>query len=164
MFKEIQKFRQVWLWVLLIALFLLTLRDVFRSFLDNESAAKEISWPSVLGVLLMLIIMAFLFFFQLETRIDENGIFYRWIPFQQKFSRVEWEKIEKLAVVKYRPLAEYGGWGIRFGYRGRANNVSGNMGLEIFIIGKKKTLLIGTQKPAELSAFLENSFPDKLVG
>ena len=70
MFKEIQKFRQVWLWVLLIALFLLTLRDVFRSFLDNESAAKEISWPSVLGVLLMLIIMAFLFFFQLETRID----------------------------------------------------------------------------------------------
>jgi hypothetical protein len=50
----------------------------------------------------------------------------------------------------YRPILEYGGWGIRCGFKGaRAYNVSGNKGVQL-ILQNGKRLLIGSQKPDEL--------------
>ena len=63
--------------------------------------------------------------------------------------------ISKVYVRKYSPLADYGGWGLRFSMsgQGKAYNVSGNVGLQLeFSNGKK--LLIGTRKPDELSSVL----------
>jgi hypothetical protein len=59
----------------------------------------------------------------------------------------------KCYVRKYKPLAEFGGWGLRFGVSGKAYNISGNKGLQLELTNNKK-LLIGTQKPEELSEAL----------
>ncbi len=46
-------------------------------------------------------------------------------------------------------MKEYGGWGIRYGMKGMAYNVSGNRGVQLeFETGKR--LLIGSQRPEEL--------------
>ncbi|MBK8703741.1 MAG: hypothetical protein IPN33_08970 [Saprospiraceae bacterium] len=63
----------------------------------------------------------------------------------------------KVYVRQYKPIAEFGGWGLRYSMsgKGRALNVSGNMGLQLeFKDGKK--LLIGTQKPKEIELVLTN--------
>jgi hypothetical protein len=59
-----------------------------------------------------------------------------------------------MEVITYRPIIDYGGWGVRFGRKGMAYNVSGNIGL---LISRKngKTILIGTQKPDEMKEKLE---------
>jgi hypothetical protein len=50
----------------------------------------------------------------------------------------------------YRPIRDYGGWGIRYGRNGKAYNVSGNRGVMLeFSHGQK--LLIGSQKPGDLA-------------
>lgn len=51
---------------------------------------------------------------------------------------------------------DYGGWGLRLGFfgKGRAYNISGNIGMQIVFKDGKK-LLIGTQKSAEIKSFLE---------
>ncbi|GHT05749.1 hypothetical protein AGMMS49525_13370 [Bacteroidia bacterium] len=90
---------------------------------------------------------------RLETQIKEDGIYVRFFPYQKQYKHLAWEEISKLYVRQYRPLLEYGGWG--FNYRGykKTLTVSGNMGLQIeFTNGKK--LLIGTQKPDELTELL----------
>ena len=49
---------------------------------------------------------------------------------------------------------DYGGWGIRLG----AYNISGNKGLKIHYTNKnsfKDSILIGTQKPEELSKIIK---------
>jgi TATA-box binding protein (TBP) (component of TFIID and TFIIIB) len=58
-------------------------------------------------------------------------------------------------VREYAPLSEYGGWGLRYSVNhGKAYNVSGNQGVQLFFTNGKK-LLIGTQKPEEITAILK---------
>lgn len=48
---------------------------------------------------------------------------------------------------KYNAIRDYGGWGVKRKLRwGRAYNVSGNIGLQIYLNNGKK-VLFGTQKP-----------------
>tara|TARA_B100001750_G_scaffold203907_1_gene179983 strand:+ start:4611 stop:4832 length:222 start_codon:yes stop_codon:yes gene_type:complete len=60
------------------------------------------------------------------------------------------ETIKKAAPVTYRPIRDYGGWGIRYGSKGKAYNVSGNQGV-LLEFTKSKPILIGSQKPQDLS-------------
>jgi hypothetical protein len=53
----------------------------------------------------------------------------------------------------YRPVADYGGWGIRGMGRRRALNARGNRGV-LLTLREGSTLLIGSQRPRELLAAL----------
>jgi hypothetical protein len=55
----------------------------------------------------------------------------------------------------YRPIREYGGWGIRIGMAKKAYNVSGNRGVELEFEGGRK-LLIGSSKPDQLASAIES--------
>ena len=51
----------------------------------------------------------------------------------------------------YRPILEYGGWGIRYTMgRGWAYNVSGNQGVQLELASGKR-ILIGSQRAEELA-------------
>ena len=60
----------------------------------------------------------------------------------------------------YRPIREYGGWGVRRGAGGMAYNVSGNRGVE-FRLADGKSLLIGSQRPEELALALQTRMAAK---
>jgi hypothetical protein len=90
---------------------------------------------------------------RLMTRITEEGIYVRFVPFHFKEQFFPWESIESAQVRTYSPLMEYGGWGIKYGFNGQGKvfNVAGDQGLQlVFKSGEK--LLIGTQKPTEIQA------------
>ncbi len=71
------------------------------------------------------------------------GIFYR--------TSVPLSDLAQADAVAYRPIREYGGWGIRgFGKR-RALNMRGNLGV-LLVRKDGSTLLIGSQKPRDLLA------------
>ena len=56
--------------------------------------------------------------------------------------------------MRYRPLRDYGGWGIRYGRNGKAYNISGNKGLMIeFRNGKR--LMLGSREPEVLKMSIE---------
>ncbi|MBQ4803289.1 hypothetical protein J8L88_10555 [Aquimarina sp. MMG015] len=73
-----------------------------------------------------------------------------------KFIQYDWGSIKQLYIRKYDPIYEYGGWGIRMNIRGKgkAFNISGNIGLQLEFLNNKK-LLIGTNKPEKLSEALK---------
>ncbi len=60
---------------------------------------------------------------------------------------------------KYRPLVEYGGWGVRCGRKGRAYNVKGNLGVQLTLTNGE-SILIGSQKPDELLEAIRKNSPD----
>lgn len=93
-------------------------------------------------------------FTKLESFLTAEGVSVRFFPFIRKKQLFPIEGIEKIEVVSYKPLREYGGWGLRIGKNGVAYSVSGKQGILItfkepqkLFIGKHKTLLVGTQKP-----------------
>lgn len=69
------------------------------------------------------------------------------------------ERNRKAYVRKYDPIGDYGGWGLKGGAlwnskKGKAINVSGDIGIQLELKNSKK-LLIGTQKEAEARRVLE---------
>lgn len=109
-------------------------------------------WIAFLICVVPLIVM---WRFKLHTEIDETGIRLKFWPFPAK--EFQWEEIEKAYLREYRPLAEYGGWGVRWGSAGKAYNTKGNQGLQLVLnTGGNNKFLIGTQEAERLAGYLES--------
>jgi hypothetical protein len=156
-FYEQQYFRQIWLWVVLIGInsffiYGLVMQLYYgRAFGDNPTSNMELV---ALTVVITLISNLFVFM-RLETTIDRSGIHYRFFPFQWSQKTIAWNRISKVYVRQYNPIAEYGGWGLRLGLfgKGKAFNVSGSVGIQLVYDNGKK-FLIGTQQPKEVEMIL----------
>jgi len=157
LFTERQKFKQWWLWLILLGINGLFLFGVFKQVIGGQQfGGKPMSNLGLLFATGLTILLTILFVsFRLDTTIRKDGIYVRFFPFHLKFKHYTWDSLTKSFVRQYSPLTEYGGWGLRIGLfgKGTAFNVSGDKGLQLEFINKKK-LLIGTNKPDELTETL----------
>lgn len=150
LFIEKQQFRQPWLWVLLTGYAMVILWGFIQQIILGIPWGSN---PAPDGLLIFLTALSFglIWLFgamHLKTEITNEEIRVQFFPF---FNRTfSWQDIEKVYVRQYRPIAEYGGWGIRFSHKGTAYNVSGNMGLQLIMKKGDKKILIGTQLPDEM--------------
>lgn len=156
-FEETQKFNQIWLWILLAAISVFVLIQ-FPMELIMSSSEEHVSSHSIIMFLITLALVlginALLYFAKLKTKITNEGITILFHPFINSPKAFKWENIKDAYVRKYKPIWEYGGWGIRYRWSGRAYNTSGNMGLQLIMKSGKK-ILIGTHKPEELETYLK---------
>jgi hypothetical protein len=90
----------------------------------------------------------FVFVSKLETEVRSNGIYLRYYPFHLHCRIFDNKDLSAYYARKYRPIVEYGGWGIRFGTKGQAYNISGNEGIQL-VFKNGKRLLIGSQRAEE---------------
>lgn len=144
-FEEKQYMRQWWLLLLLSALSGLFVWALVQQLVFKKPFGENPAPDFGLVVLALLVLGLNVLFFvtQLNTKITDKGIYYRLFPFHLKHRLIAASDIEKIYVRKYKPLAEYGGWGIKGGSGGLAYNVSGNMGIQIVLKNGKK-ILVGT--------------------
>jgi hypothetical protein len=157
LFSEQQRFRQWWYWAVLIGVNALFLFGVFQQIVVGQQFGDNPMSDSglIISTVLMIFTTFLLLSFRLDTQIKTDGVYVRFFPFHIKFKHYVWESLEKSYVRQYAAIAEYGGWGLRFGFgrTGTAYNISGNKGLQLeFKTGKR--LLIGTNKAAELTEIL----------
>ena len=143
-FKEEQRFTQTWLIVIIVISLIVPLAIILKEI--DKSSASEI----IISIGTIILASGLIFLFKLSTRIDEKGIHYKFFPFHLKFKTVVWNDIENAYIRTYDAISEYGGWGIRGGAlwykaKGKAINISGNIGIQLELKDGKK-LLIGTNK------------------
>ena len=158
-FSETQKFRQIWVWVLLVIIVVIGFYGMFQQlvigkpFGNNPSSDEMLVVFSIIPVLLFFL---FLFWIKLKTEICAEGVSIQFLPVHIKPKKIEWSEIESFQLREYRPLAEYGGWGVRRGLSGKniAYNISGNTGLQLVLKNGKK-ILVGTNKPVEMEIVLD---------
>ena len=142
LFEENQRFTQWWLWVILISFPIMSVGP----FDENEI--------NLYYVLIGAGIPLLFYTFQLRIKVSTEGLHYQFFPFHFKAHTIEIEDIEKIKATEYSPLKEYGGWGIKFGFGGKAYNVSGNKGVRIHL--KDGTnIMFGSQKYKELEKALK---------
>ena len=142
-FEEKQKFNQWWLWVILLSFPIISVGP----FDDNEI--------NVYYVLIGLAIPLLFYLFELRIKVNEDGLYYQFSPFHLKFHAIKMDEIESFKAMEYSPLKEYGGWGIRYGFKGKAYNVSGNKGVKIFL-NNGANIMFGSQKHKELESALKS--------
>jgi hypothetical protein len=113
-------------------------------------------WPAGLSLiaapLALLLVYAVL---KLVTEVRDDGLYVRLFPLP--FRRIAWDEIESYYVRTYRPIREYGGWGIKQRNRGSgiAYNARGNRGVQL-ILRSGHRVLIGSQMPESLEAAIAN--------
>lgn len=156
-FEEIQRPRQIWVWVTLLSINILPLIGLYVQIVQGKPFGNNPMSNEGLIIIFCLLtaLTVFVLGLTLSTQVKEDGIYVRMAPFHRKERVYKWDELHNAYVRKYKPLAEFGGWGIRYGFnQGMAFNISGNMGLQLeFKNGKK--LLIGTRNPEALAKVLE---------
>ena len=162
-FKEEQRFTQIWLIILLTISLCTTIAIMLNEYLKQGSSFN--SKEFLITFFSIVLSVSFIFFLKLRTRIDEIGIHYQFFPFHFKTRVKKWEDIKSVCVRKYEPISEYGGWGVHKSLfnkeKGIAINVAGNIGIQLVLKNNKK-LLIGTQKESDVKRILE-TYKSKLL-
>ena len=164
LFHETQRFRQPWLIAIIIASALPTVGlfgyAMVSQFIFNkpfgDGAIPDMALL-LLGLACALPMLGVIWLFvvaNLQTTVGPDGLYIRFYPFHLSQRKIPLEKVVSFRALTYRPIREYGGWGLRFAKRGRAYNVSGRESVRLeFSDGKH--LLIGSQRSKELAAAIQ---------
>lgn len=158
-FREVQGFRQWWLWLLLLATAVGTI-GVFGYGIyvqviqgtpwgENPMSDGGLIITAVATTLLTVGMAALLLSARLITEVRSDGLHIRFFPMRSKV--IPYESIASYQARTYHPVREYGGWGIRWGREGKAYIVGGNEGLQLLLNDGRK-VLVGSQRAQELEA------------
>ena len=107
---------------------------------------------AALGILLLLAIM------RLHIRLENNVLRYKLWPLMRNFKQLPLDQIQELEHGPYRPIREFGGWGLRYSLRGNkaAISIYGNRGVRLHLKNKKQ-LLLGTSKDSALAGAIQKA-------
>lgn len=161
-FKEVQRFRQWWLWVIVLSVPGVCLYGIIQQIVfdrpfgnDPLSDGGLLAVAGVFGGGLPLLFYAV----NLTVEVRSDGLYIRYFPFHLRFRRIPFDTIARAEARTYSPLGEFGGWGIRWGKQGKAYSVSGNRGVQLeFRNGRK--LLIGSKRAEELAEALARALSE----
>jgi hypothetical protein len=167
-FREEQRFRQMWIWLLILPLCFGMIGFFGWAMVEQLVHARPVGSQPMSDPLLAIIGPVFILFgagllwlmwvARLVTEVRDDGIYVRFLPVHRTFHGFLWHEIESFEARKYRPILDYGGWGIRFGSGGKAYNVSGNRGVLLDLVGQRpKHVLIGSQRPEELAMAVDSA-------
>ncbi len=156
LFEEHQQFRQPWLWGLMLGILVMLLAIlviiIFQGR-DEEGGAQAMLGISI-GIAIEIGVMILMYCMKLSVRLDAEGLLIRFFPLLKR--TIPLDQITRWHARTYRPILEYGGWGIRCGWKGMAYNVSGNQGVQLELANGKR-VLIGSQRAEELARAIGES-------
>ena len=150
-FSETQYFRQPWLLAGLAAMMAPFWYGVIRQTILGIPFGDRPLSDTALILITASVTLTSLWLFQmhLRTEVRDNEV---WVKFVLLWRprNIPFEDILSAESVTYRPIRDYGGWGIRAGPKGKAYNVSGDRGVQLELRGGEH-FLIGSQLPGELA-------------
>lgn len=161
-FQEKQWFNQWWMQLINLSLMGLLGYFCYQWFIAEKAVDKvgaNDTTGQIIVICAILLSTGILYIFKLNTRIDENGIHYKFFPFHISEKSISWYDVDKCYVRKYQPITEFGGWGIKFipGGVEKVYSTRGNMGIQ-FELKNGKKILFGTQKPEMAQQALNKYF------
>ena len=155
---EVQRFNQWWLWGLILITTVLAWWTFIEQIIYGRPVGTNpgpdiIVWAVFilfgLGLPLLLILM------KLKIRIDHEYIHIRLAPIPGR--KIKLSEITRAEARTYRPIMEYGGWGIRWSPgNGKAYNAYGNRGVQLELESGEK-ILLGSQQPEKLAAVINDN-------
>lgn len=159
-FREVQTFSS-WLRIVLVVLMAVSVVIFAIALWETitEPESPDILVPVLLTIVAMAIPIAvtiLFFILKLETEVRSDGLYVRFYPLHIRYKKFTPQDLAEHYSRTYKPIREYGGWGIRCSFtgKGKAYNVSSNKGVQLVLTNGKK-LLIGSQKPDEIVAAID---------
>ena len=162
LYFEQQRFRQKWImvicWITPVSFFFFSFLSLLRVLQPKLSLNSDFTvlLVSTLSGFATMLIPIFIRKVGLNTRISKQGLSFRFVPFHRHDRIYPFETIHSVEAVKYHPVRDYGGWGIRCGRNGKVYNGSGNKGVMINL-KDGGSFLIGSQQNELLAQSITNN-------
>ena len=152
-FREQQRISMWWVW---LAVFVPAgiMASIFVEQILHGRPHGEHPGPDwlvwVLTVFLCICVPALLLILSLTVTVDSGGVHIRYYPFVRR--TIPFGDIRAFRARRYRPIREFGGWGIRTGLGNKsAYNASGDLGVELYL-KNGRSIMLGSQRHHDLAA------------
>ncbi len=157
-YREEQRFRQIWILLLVGFIAILAWYSFLLQIVIGEPFGTN-PGPDIL-VLALLVIFGIIFpvwflVMRLEVQVTQTDLRFRLFPLHLQWREFPLATIAEAEAITYRPIIEYGGWGIRIGRKGMAYNVSGNRGVQVTLEGGR-SFLLGSLQPERLATAIQS--------
>ncbi len=164
-FNETQHFEQKWLkWsvllmpIIIVSIHIADLQSIASNFQKNAPiTVLEKQIINTIGMAFLISILTGVFLFKLAkltTWVQHEELYIKFSPFHSKPRIYKLSEIKSAEAITYRPILDFGGWGLKYSHKGKIYNAHGNKAVEIhFKWGKK--LFVGSQKAEELASILQ---------
>ncbi|HUU74761.1 MAG TPA: DUF6141 family protein [Methanoregulaceae archaeon] len=155
-FYEAQRFRQIWVWILVGFIAILMWYSFFQQIVLGEPFGNNPAPDLMLSIFLVIFgigLPVWLLVMKLEIKVERGALFFRMFPVHPGWKSVPAREISSVMAVTYKPFREYGGWGIRFGKQGIAYTVSGDRGV-LIMLKNDTSFLLGSGRSEDLEMTL----------
>jgi hypothetical protein len=132
-FREDQRFRGPWIWTA-IAIDLVVTAIVCGAILyrsGQEDARAAIYATGLIIIAVNAGVIALLLITKLQIEVSRQGIFVRLYPFQRRVRKIDLDGVTGARLVSFRPIRDYGGYGLRVRRDGKAYIVQGEQGVRL---------------------------------
>ena len=165
-YREEQSFRQSFIpWIILVVLLIVFVsismglyQQLYlrKPYGDEPMSNNGLIWSSIISFFVACAVFILILNIRMVTEIWTDGIRFNFSPLIRKMRYIPLADITSVEVAKYRPIAEFGGWGIRKRLISRktAYNIRGRIGSRVT---KKdgSQVMFGTQKQVEMKRAVE---------
>lgn len=114
--------------------------------LPQPAIAPSLIWPAFIVALVVAIWFARI---KLITEVRDEGLFIDFIWLWPERT-IPWNQIRSVETRVYRPVRDFGGWGVRWAARGIVYHAQGNQGVRL-ILESGERVMIGSQRAADLA-------------
>lgn len=152
LFREVQRWRDVW-WVIALVFGLAAIQwwVFFIQIVRGIPVGNNPGSDTLVVVIWLIFGIGFPLFFlwlRMVVEVDQGAVTIVYRPFVNR--RIPLDDIVRLELRVYRPLGEFGGWGVRGFGAHVAYNVRGNNGVELTLVDGRR-VMIGSQRTTELA-------------
>jgi uncharacterized membrane protein (DUF485 family) len=163
LFREVQKNNNVFVWVITVGLAALMWYGFVQQIVFGHPFGDHPASDPLMVILWIIFGIGFPVFawsVKLITEVRTDGLYVRFIPFHLRYKKFSLDGIDSYQSITYSPLGRFGGWGIRFNFKGEmAYNMSGKLGLEIRY--QSGVIVIGSKNPFELEKALDSAYKNR---
>ncbi len=148
-FREVQHIRRPWLVALLLAVAAFGFYWLLRAQAVEKPLGFVYDFTLWVNIGVTCLFVLWIWFARLETAVRDDSVHLRfywvWRP-----KAIPFESIEGVEAYTYRPIRDYGGWGVRGGKGESIWNAYGNGAVRLRLTDGKR-FCIGSQQPEKLA-------------
>ncbi len=145
-FHEEQRFKWFWTAMFCVPAFVVGYGLYRQAWLKQPLISGALLWPAFL---VSAVVAIWFLRLKLETEVRDDGLFIDFIWLWPK-RVIPWAQIRSVETRTYRPIRDFGGWGVRWDARGIVYHTRGNRGVRL-VLASGERVLLGSQRPDELA-------------
>lgn len=145
-FHEEQRFQWSWTGMFFVPALVVGYGVYRQVWLERPFLAGALLWPAFI----VSLVVAFWFLkLKLVTEMREEGLYIKFVWLWPERT-IAWDQIRSLEDRTYRPIRDFGGWGVRSAARGIVYHARGNRGVRM-VLASGERVLLGSQRTEELA-------------